>query len=62
MLTNYATIWIAFTTTEDVVAAKSKEWAIENFVVFHGYSPSKVMSIPYFPEVDGFGNKIVRPK
>jgi hypothetical protein len=32
------------------------------FKQFCGFPPDKLMSIPYFPQVDGFGNKIVTPK
>lgn len=56
----HATIWIAYTSEADIVAAKDKEAALNSFKFFHGRSPEKLMSIPYFPQVDAAGNKIIR--
>jgi len=30
------------------------------FTEFVGEAPERLMSVPYFPEVDGFGNKLTR--
>ncbi len=61
LLQQSATIWIALGGGK-IVAAKDKEHALEMFKRLLDRSPEQLMSIPYFPQVDGAGNKIVLPK
>lgn len=44
------------------MAARSQARALEMFERLLGYKPDNLYSVPYFPEVDAFGNKIVTPK
>ncbi len=61
LLKQAATIWIAVG-KEKIVASKDQAHALEMFKRLLGYAPERLISIPYFPQVDGFGNKIVVPK
>jgi hypothetical protein len=55
----YATIWIAWGHNK-TVAAKTQEDVIREFKLFIGADPVGAMCIPYFPQVDAQGNKIIR--